>query len=447
MGTEGIFPTIFGSCGLSGRTRRSAVFHDWDGFGRLFERKTVDQIEDSEGPVKAVEHAVVYIKKERPQLTFIHLDHVDDAGHNHGHGTPEYYAAVAEADRLIGLVLRGLEDAGIADRTVVLVTSDHGGVGKKHGGNTMAEIEIPWIITARAWPPARSSPRRSTRMTRPRRWPTSSGLRPPVLDRQPGVRGLLQSSLTCSNVRLSLDIEKEILVIAATRATGPGFTAIGRSMNKFPSLLAVCIALLLELLVWEPRAGAKETEPAAPDDPIVVHLIHPDRQAATIRADLSKDVPLPTPSGRTGGLEAAPCADPDQLGKPLEAVIAFFNPEMVREWSAFHDTRLLLGFDPATGSGRWRLAVPGDDGSLAALITALRLSGSEETLAPQWFHCRRSTGRPRLSGCVSRSGRDRAGKLASRTRSGVASGSPGFIRPIAGDATPKDDGAVHACEC
>jgi predicted AlkP superfamily pyrophosphatase or phosphodiesterase len=146
VGAEGIFPTIFGVLRAQRPTAKMAVFHDWDGFGRLFERKAVDQIEDSDGPVNAVEHAVAYIKKERPQLAFIHLDHVDAAGHAHGHGSAEYYAAVEEADRLIGLVLRGLEDAGIADHTVVLVTSDHGGVGKKHGGSTMAEIEIPWIV-------------------------------------------------------------------------------------------------------------------------------------------------------------------------------------------------------------------------------------------------------------------------------------------------------------
>jgi len=146
VGMEEIFPTIFGVLRAQRPTAKIAVFHDWDGFGRLFERKAVDQIEDSDGPVKAVEHAVAYLKKERPELTFIHLDHVDDAGHTHGHGTAQYYAAVAEADRLIGLVLRGLEDAGIADRTVLLVTSDHGGVGQKHGGNTMAELEIPWIV-------------------------------------------------------------------------------------------------------------------------------------------------------------------------------------------------------------------------------------------------------------------------------------------------------------
>jgi arylsulfatase A-like enzyme len=149
LGPEGLFPTIFGILRAQRPEAKIACYHDWDGFGRLVERKAVNVIEDSDGPVKATEHAVAYLKKEQPQLTFIHLDHVDGAGHKHGHGTPEYYAAVAEADRLIGLVLHGLEDAGIADRSIVLITSDHGGVGKKHGGATMAEIEIPWIIHGR----------------------------------------------------------------------------------------------------------------------------------------------------------------------------------------------------------------------------------------------------------------------------------------------------------
>ena len=203
VGTEGIFPTIFGVLRAQRPTAKIAVFHDWDGFGRLFERKAVDQIEDSDGPVKAIEHAVAYLKKERPELTFIHLDHVDDAGHTHGHGTPQYYAAVEEADRLIGLVLRGLEDAGIADRTVLLVTSDHGGVGKKHGGNTMAELEIPWIVRG----PGRRR-RQGThhagqylRHGRDGRLPPGSET-PGLLDRPARHRGFLQLILPPYRIRL-----------------------------------------------------------------------------------------------------------------------------------------------------------------------------------------------------------------------------------------------------
>ncbi len=65
-GSTGIFPTMFGLLREQRPTAKMAVFHDWDGFGRLFERKAVDMVEDSDGPVKAVEHAVAYIKKERP---------------------------------------------------------------------------------------------------------------------------------------------------------------------------------------------------------------------------------------------------------------------------------------------------------------------------------------------------------------------------------------------
>ena len=41
------------------------------------------------------------------------------------------------------------------EQTVLIVTSDHGGVGKGHGGATMAEIEIPWIIAGPGVTPAK----------------------------------------------------------------------------------------------------------------------------------------------------------------------------------------------------------------------------------------------------------------------------------------------------
>jgi predicted AlkP superfamily pyrophosphatase or phosphodiesterase len=146
-GPGGVFPTIFGVLRAQRPGARLACFHDWEGFSRLFERNTADVVEHCKGPVQTTERAIAYLKAKRPDFTFIHLDHVDDAGHNQGHGTPAYYKAVAEADRLIGLVFQALNEIGIADQTIVLVTSDHGGRGKGHGGATMDEIEIPWIIT------------------------------------------------------------------------------------------------------------------------------------------------------------------------------------------------------------------------------------------------------------------------------------------------------------
>ena len=146
VGSGGIFPTIFGVLRAEQPSAVIACFHDWGGLGVLFEREALDTIEDTDGPVNTTERAVAYFKAKQPDFTFIHLDHIDHAGHSYGHGTPEYYKSVEEADRLIGETIQGLEAAGMLSQTILIITSDHGGVGKGHGGATLAEVEIPWII-------------------------------------------------------------------------------------------------------------------------------------------------------------------------------------------------------------------------------------------------------------------------------------------------------------
>jgi predicted AlkP superfamily pyrophosphatase or phosphodiesterase len=146
-GPGGIFPTIFSVIRGQRPDSYLAVYHDWDGFGRLVERNMVNVVEHDQGPTNTMHQAVACLTAHQPTLLFVHLDHVDHAGHEFGHGTPEYYAAVKVADKLIGEMLTAIEQAGLRESTVVLITADHGGVGKGHGGATMPEIEIPWIIS------------------------------------------------------------------------------------------------------------------------------------------------------------------------------------------------------------------------------------------------------------------------------------------------------------
>ena len=146
QGPGGIFPTLFSALRQQRPSAVIACFHDWDGFGRLLERNMLDRLVDADGPEQAVDLAIAYFKEKKPDLTFIQLDHVDHAGHEKGHGSPEYHAAVADADRLVGKLIDGLKAADMLADTVVMVAADHGGVGTKHGGTTMAELEVPWII-------------------------------------------------------------------------------------------------------------------------------------------------------------------------------------------------------------------------------------------------------------------------------------------------------------
>ena len=155
VGSGGIFPTIFSVLRAKQPSAVIACFHDWSGLGVLFEREALDTIEDTDGPIKTTERAVAYFKAKQPDFTFIHLDHIDHAGHKYGYRTPEYYKSVEEADRLIGETIQGIEAAGMLSQTILIVTSDHGGVGKGHGGPTLAEVEIPWIIAGPGVAPAK----------------------------------------------------------------------------------------------------------------------------------------------------------------------------------------------------------------------------------------------------------------------------------------------------
>jgi len=145
-GKEDIFPTIFGILHDQKPTANIAAIYNWGGFGRLFEKSAVNYDTATVNETETARIASEYILREKPTFCFIHLDHVDHAGHAFGHGSPEYYAAVAKADSLIGQILAAVRQAGIADETMVVVTADHGGIGLGHGGLTLAEMEIPFIL-------------------------------------------------------------------------------------------------------------------------------------------------------------------------------------------------------------------------------------------------------------------------------------------------------------
>ena len=121
---------------------------------------------------------------------------------------------------------------------------------------------------------------------------------------------------------------------------------------------------------------ASAGEPASSGEALVVRLVHPERQASKVLS-LFEGSRAAHPAAALAAWKMA-TRDPDQLGKPLEAVIAFFNPEMVAEWSVFHDAELHLNSASADGTARWYVVVPRDDGTMTAAITAARLTDGDE---------------------------------------------------------------------
>ena len=95
--------------------------------------------------------AVKYIKEKKPNLVNIVFDALDHAGHVYGHDTPLYYEKLEEIDGYVGQIVQAVTDAGILNESVFIVTADHGGINKGHGGRTMEEMETPFIIAGKGY--------------------------------------------------------------------------------------------------------------------------------------------------------------------------------------------------------------------------------------------------------------------------------------------------------
>ena len=144
--SEGMFPTMFKVMRTQKPASRIAVFHDWPGFADLLEKDVPDVLQHEHGAARTTEAAVKYWAANRPDLMFVHLDNVDHTGHDSGWSSAAYYRAVDEADGYVGAILDMLQNLSATDSTFVLITSDHGGKGHNHGKNSLAEIQIPWIL-------------------------------------------------------------------------------------------------------------------------------------------------------------------------------------------------------------------------------------------------------------------------------------------------------------
>ncbi len=145
-----IFPTIFYLLKDQHPEKKVGVLYEWDGIEHLIDKTAVDYQKKTEydnGDLK--KKAVEYIKKDKPNLLAVIWDGPDHAGHANGWKSQGYLDKIEEVDGYIGEIIQAIKEAGIYKNSIFIVTADHGGINKGHGGKTDDEMHTPFIISGK----------------------------------------------------------------------------------------------------------------------------------------------------------------------------------------------------------------------------------------------------------------------------------------------------------
>lgn len=90
-----------------------------------------------------------FIRSVRPHVTLAHISEPDFAGHGDGWMSFGYLQALRRAVAGIVALRHSLRDAGIEEQCMVIVTADHGGIGRDHVELVPEVLTIPWLAIGR----------------------------------------------------------------------------------------------------------------------------------------------------------------------------------------------------------------------------------------------------------------------------------------------------------
>jgi len=148
----GLYPTLFDHIRAQKPDYKQYCYIEWTGETRMYDMDVFDKacvrgvtpgIEDYHDVFNAAFNDYL---QDRPEFMFLSVDLVDHAGHTYGHESQEYFDTITEVDSLVGRFVNTLEEKGWMENTVIIITADHGGIAYGHGGDTLAEFEIPIIL-------------------------------------------------------------------------------------------------------------------------------------------------------------------------------------------------------------------------------------------------------------------------------------------------------------
>lgn len=143
---HGFFPDLYYQTKQTYPNAKIGHFYEWDGLHFVVDTLSIDkeqQIDHHKGELTV---ALTYFKTEQPLITSIIIDSPDHEGHTSGWLSPEYMAALKHLDDVVREIYTAVEQTGLLNETLFVITADHGGTDKEHGGFTMSELEAPVVF-------------------------------------------------------------------------------------------------------------------------------------------------------------------------------------------------------------------------------------------------------------------------------------------------------------
>jgi len=142
---RGFYPDVFSELREQRPSALSDYFYEWSGMAFVVDTNACS-VAVCAPAARLGALTVKSIRERKPAFVCAAYDQPDGAGHGKGWGSPEYLASMRELDGQLAAILKAIEEAGIADETVVVVSSDHGGKEKRHGGPSLKEMERPLVL-------------------------------------------------------------------------------------------------------------------------------------------------------------------------------------------------------------------------------------------------------------------------------------------------------------
>ena len=136
----------------SGQEYHTASFIMWTPIHTQIFGSTMDYNElHSTYDGSVAQGAADYMSTPNLDVIFLDFDDVDIAGHSYGFSpeVDQYIGAIENVDEYIGWVIDSMENRPTFQNEdwLIIITSDHGGIGYSHGGQTIEERQIPIIMS------------------------------------------------------------------------------------------------------------------------------------------------------------------------------------------------------------------------------------------------------------------------------------------------------------